>query len=170
MIPSVTISHESGLPPLLLSILARKRLYTPKDFSRGLIEEWRIDPSQSKPRTTSVNQPAQDGSGGCLRAHCLWERALTTTMKSKEHHLHIHRQIYCHNQSFGNPWETIATVGLVQAVAVSRFHLTTERDFWGVYLHWLGLAWLLTRPAHSAAMPEGWRPPAPMHWTRLILG
>ncbi|GFX55431.1 reverse transcriptase [Trichonephila clavipes] len=47
-------------------------------------------------------------------------------------------------ESFGKPWEALATVGpiprpLERAEAVAHFHLTTGHDFWGVYLHWLGV-------------------------------
>ncbi|GFU66975.1 reverse transcriptase [Trichonephila clavipes] len=46
---------------------------------------------------------------------------------------------------FGKSWDTLATVGpilrhLERAEAVARFRLTTGHDFWGVYLHWLGVA------------------------------
>ncbi|GFY14259.1 hypothetical protein TNCV_3614481 [Trichonephila clavipes] len=57
-------------------------------------------------------------------------------------------------KSLGKPWETLATVGLIsrhleRAEAVAHLCLTTGHDFLGVYLNWL-----LTRPAHSANMPE----------------
>ncbi|GFU48868.1 reverse transcriptase [Trichonephila clavipes] len=48
-------------------------------------------------------------------------------------------------KSFGNPWETLATVGpipkhLERVEAVALFRLTTGHDFLGVYLHSLGMA------------------------------
>ncbi|GFX78292.1 uncharacterized protein TNCV_5136391 [Trichonephila clavipes] len=48
-------------------------------------------------------------------------------------------------KSLGKPWETPTTVGpiprhLERAEVIAHFHLTTEHDFLGVYLHWLGLA------------------------------
>ncbi|GFX38627.1 reverse transcriptase [Trichonephila clavipes] len=41
-------------------------------------------------------------------------------------------------KSLGKPWETFATVDLIPRLA--RFRLTSGHEFWGVYLHWLGLA------------------------------
>ncbi|GFX83996.1 hypothetical protein TNCV_4858041 [Trichonephila clavipes] len=72
-------------------------------------------------------------------------------------------------KSFGKPWENLAIVGpipkhLERAEAVAHFHLATGHDFLEVTS--TGLAWLLTRPALSAAMPEWMRPAAPVHWTR----
>ncbi|GFX71052.1 reverse transcriptase [Trichonephila clavipes] len=48
-------------------------------------------------------------------------------------------------KSFGKPWETLAPVGpiprhLQRVEAIARFRLTTGHDFFGVYLHWLGVA------------------------------
>ncbi|GFV15834.1 reverse transcriptase [Trichonephila clavipes] len=47
-------------------------------------------------------------------------------------------------KSLGKPWKTLVTVGpfprhLERAEAIARFRLTTGHDFWGVYLHWLGM-------------------------------
>ncbi|GFV08884.1 hypothetical protein TNCV_3821271 [Trichonephila clavipes] len=55
--------------------------------------------------------------------------------------------------SFGKPWEALATVGpiprhLERAEAISHFRMT----FWEYTS--TGLAGLLTRPAHSSAMSE----------------
>ncbi|GFY24288.1 hypothetical protein TNCV_1013371 [Trichonephila clavipes] len=60
-------------------------------------------------------------------------------------------------KSFGKPWKILVTVGpiprhLERAEAVARFRLTTGHDF--LEYTSTGLAWLLTRPAHSAALPE----------------
>ncbi|GFT32410.1 reverse transcriptase [Trichonephila clavipes] len=51
----------------------------------------------------------------------------------------------CKKEEFCKPWKTLATVGqipryLERAEAIARFRLSTEHDFLGVYLHWLGVA------------------------------
>ncbi|GFV81688.1 reverse transcriptase [Trichonephila clavipes] len=63
-------------------------------------------------------------------------------------------------KSFGEPWETLATVGPIprhqkRAEAVARFRPTTGHDFLGVYFHWFGLAANEACPLCGHARMEG---------------